>query len=260
MVAAFSAASGQTIVEIGPGLGALTDALVAELLAKGIEQSTHITAVELDRELAHRLAKRYSPQLVRVIQDDVLAVKLRQFVDNTAEANTAKDNSAVGGRVRLIGNLPYNISTPLIFHLLAQLDHIQDMLFMLQKEVALRLAAEPGNKKYGRLSVMTAVALDCQLLFEVLPHAFNPPPQVNSMVLRLTPKKHPLQPNNPRIFQAVVAAAFCQRRKTLRNALAKLAQNQHFIHADIDSQLRAEALSVEQYIILADAIANEYPE
>ena len=237
IVSAFGAAHGQRIVEIGPGQGALTDALV--------EKAAHITAIEIDRDLAARLEQRYPPHQVTLIRADILAFNLGDVVP--ADAPPA--------RLRLIGNLPYNISTPLIFHLLEQVEHIQDMLFMLQKEVALRLAARPGNKNYGRLSVMTAMELDCEPLFEVPPHAFSPPPKVHSTVLRLTPKKHPLTARNRRIFNAVVRAAFGQRRKTLRNSLAALVQSEQFARAAIDPTLRAEALSVEQYIALADVIS-----
>ncbi len=230
------------ILEIGPGLGALTDALVASAPAG---KAARIVAVELDRDLARRLQQRYSPQQVKVIRADILGFDLR-------DALPADDPAA---RLRLIGNLPYNISTPLIFRLLAQTAHIRDMLFMLQREVALRLAAGPGGKNYGRLSVMIALALACEPLFDVPPQAFDPPPKVHSTVLRLTPKSPPLTPRDRRVFNAVVAAAFCQRRKTLRNSLAALAHGEHFARAAIDPGLRAEALSPEQYIALANTLA-----
>lgn len=273
IVAAFAPARGQRILEIGAGRGALTEALLRALPATDsdstarVENAARVAVVELDRELAHRLQQRYSRAQVRVISGDALRLTLADLnaaADSNSNSNPDSLQQHAGGgqnraasscvRWRVLGNLPYNISTPLIFHLLRQLDAIQDMLFMLQQEVAQRLAAAPGGRQYGRLSVMAALAVDCELLFAVPPHAFHPPPQVQSTVLRLTPKKHPLQPRNPKIFQAVLAAAFCQRRKTLRNALAEWAQAEHFRAADINPQLRAETLSVHQYIALADAI------
>ena len=229
------------VVEIGPGRGALTDGLAAVLG----EKDASLIVVEIDRDLVTRLRQRYPPNLVKVIQADILRFDLRDAMADNRHA-----------RLQLVGNLPYNISTPLIFHLLAQVGHIHDMLFMLQKEVALRLCAQPGNKRYGRLSVMTAVELDCEPLFDIPPQAFDPPPKVDSTLLRLRPKKQPLKPRKHAVFNAVVAAAFSQRRKTLRNALAKLACEAHFIGAEVDPTLRAEALSVEQYIKLADAVAD----
>jgi len=149
--------------------------------------------------------------------------------------------------------LPYNIATELIFRLLAQLDGIADMQFMVQREVAMRLCASPGGKNYGRLSVMTAMQLDCAVVFDVPPGAFDPPPKVDSTVVRLTPKPRPLQSRDPRRLQAVVAAAFGQRRKTLRNALAGTVAAEEFARAGIDPGLRAEKLSAQDFIALADA-------
>ena len=207
-----------------------------------------VTVVELDRDLAQRLRRRYSPRRVRVVRADILGFDLGGVAAAEAEG--------CGARLRLIGNLPYNISTPLIFRLLEQVEHIQDMLFMLQREVALRLCAAPGNKNYGRLSVMAGLQLDCEPLFDVPPQAFDPPPKVNSTALRLTPKKRPLMPRDRQLFEALVATAFSQRRKTLRNSLAALAQTDHFTHANIDPTLRAETLSVAQYVALADVISS----
>ena len=241
LVSAFEPAAGQRIVEIGPGLGALTDVLV------GRAAGAAVTVVELDRDLAQRLRRRYSPRRVRVVRADILGFDLGGVAAAEAEG--------CGARLRLIGNLPYNISTPLIFRLLEQVEHIQDMLFMLQREVALRLCAVPGNKNYGRLSVMAGLQLDCEPLFDVPPQAFDPPPKVNSTALRLTPKKRPLLPRDRRLFEALVATAFSQRRKTLRNSLAALAQNDHFTRANINPTLRAETLSVAQYVALADVIS-----
>ena len=239
MLAAFAPLAGQRILEIGPGLGALTDALVAHPARSDFS----LSAVEFDRDLVRRLRARYSLEQIQIIHADILNFDLAEIVDDSRT------------KLRIIGNLPYNISTPLIFHLLAQVAEIDDMMFMLQREVALRLAAAPASKNYGRLSVMASLHLDCEMLFDVPPQAFSPPPKVMSTVLRLTPKKNPLRVGNRQVFNAVVAAAFSQRRKTLRNALSQLAQSEHFITAGISSNLRAEALSVQDYIALADVLA-----
>jgi len=267
-VAAFAPAPGQRIVEIGPGRGALTDALVAQIESAGGAAPAALTAVEIDRDLAKYLQHRH-PRIT-VINADILDLDLRDVLpagdgegngegDGDGDGDGAGDGDGDGAgvdnpRLRLIGNLPYNISTPLIFHLLAQVECIADMQFMLQAEVARRLCAGPGGKNYGRLSVMAALKLDCDPLFEVPPAAFTPRPKVDSTVLRLTPKARPYQARDPRRLEAVVAAAFGQRRKTVRNALAGVAGPEHFNRAGIDPSLRAEKLSVADYIQLADAL------
>ena len=270
VVAAFAPAPGQRIVEIGPGRGALTDALVAQIESAGGAAPAALTAVEIDRDLAKYLQHRH-PRIT-VINADILDFDLRDVPaagdgdgdgDGDGAGNGDGDGDGDGDgagngvdnpRLRLIGNLPYNISTPLIFHLLAQVECIADMQFMLQTEVARRLCAGPGGKNYGRLSVMAALKLDCAPLFEVPPAAFTPRPKVDSTVLRLTPKARPYQARDPRRLEAVVAAAFGQRRKTVRNALAGVADPEHFNRAGIDPSLRAEKLSVADYIQLADAL------
>jgi len=282
VVAAFAPAPGQRIVEIGPGRGALTDALVAQIESAGGAAPAALTAVEIDRDLAKYLQHRH-PRIT-VINADILDFDLRDVPpagdgdgdgggdgdgdgdgagDGDGDGDGAGDGDGDGDgagngvdnpRLRLIGNLPYNISTPLIFHLLAQIERIADMQFMLQAEVARRLCAGPGGKNYGRLSVMAALKLDCAPLFEVPPAAFTPRPKVDSTVLRLTPKARPYQARDPRRLEAVVAAAFGQRRKTVRNALAGVAGPEHFNRAGIDPSLRAEKLSVADYIQLADAL------
>ena len=245
------------IIEIGAGRGALTAQLANA--AFNTKHPAPLIAVELDRDLAADLARRYSPQSVEVIQADVLDIELRDLANAENE------------KFRLVGNLPYNISTALIFHLLSQTAHIENMLFMLQREVAMRLAASPGDKSYGRLSVMAGIAIDCEMLFDVAPQSFDPPPKVYSTVLRLLPKKNPPPIRNRQCFEAVVAAAFTQRRKTLRNALRNVLGNvmgdaiNHiggthaddiFSHANIDPNLRGEALSIAEFIALADCIAD----
>lgn len=249
IIEAFAPVNGQRIIEIGAGRGALTDVLIAHL------NNTRITVIELDRNLASYLKQRYQKKSVNILAMDILDLNLCTLPEQTnINITGTNDIRPSDHNLRLLGNLPYNISTPLIFHLIKQLDTIQDMLFMVQKEVALRLAAKPGNKTYGRLSVMTRKALDCDMLFDVMPDAFCPPPKVISTVIRLTKKKSSLKPANLKIFNDVVNAAFSQRRKKLPNALANLAQPKHFEHANINVAERAENLSVEQYIALADAI------
>lgn len=237
IASAFAPRDDQNLVEIGPGTGALTHLL--------LNQIEFLTAIELDRDLASRLEQRYSSDRLIVHQMDILDCDLgtlhRRFETR---------------KLRLIGNLPYNISTPLIFHLISQLDQIEDMLFMVQREVALRLAALPGSKQYGRLSVMAALALNTELLFDVPPAAFDPPPRVESSVVRLSPLPDRLDSGSADTVGRVVSAAFGQRRKTLRNSLSAIAGPGVFTAADIDSSLRAEALTPQQFVQLARSLVD----
>ena len=233
IVSVFSPKNDQNIVEIGPGLGALTNAL--------LDQINHLSAIELDRDLVNHLKQTYSADRLTIYEMDVLQCDLSKI---------KKSNETRA--LRLIGNLPYNISTPLIFHLLGQLNQIEDMLFMLQKEVALRLAAEPGNKHYGRLTVMTSFQADCECLINVPPDAFDPPPKVESTVIRLAPKKRPQKEFNLDHLEKLVTAAFGQRRKTLRNSLKTLVTNEEFRAANIDPSLRAELISPEGFVRLSE--------
>lgn len=230
--------AGDAVVEIGPGLGALTDYLLPTL--------NQLHVVELDRDLADRLEQRpeYPERLVVHRADGM------KF-DYCALAGS-------GQSLRIVGNLPYNISTPLIFHLLDQSDCIADMVFMLQKEVVDRLTAAPGNKDYGRLSVMVQAQCTAQRLFIVKPGAFNPPPKVDSAIVRLIPdKKHMPNIKSMPILQKVVRQAFSQRRKTLRNTLKGLISVQQLEKLGIDPQKRPETLTVEQYIALSNCVQLE---
>ena len=184
--------------------------------------------IELDRDLAARLKRR---EALDVVEADVLTV------DFAAMA------AARGAQLRVVGNLPYNISTPILFHLLDAAEHIQDQHFMLQKEVVERMAAAPGSEHYGRLTVMLAPWLRIEPLFDIGPGAFRPPPRVISTIVRLTPHETPLQIENQRHFASVVAAAFSQRRKTLRNALKSLLDVEDIVAAGVDPTLRAEVIS-----------------
>ena len=222
-----------TIVEIGPGQGAMTGRLAAFPVA--------LHAVEIDRDLAAVLRARYAgADNVTIHEGDALDF----------------DFAALGDVLRIVGNLPYNISTPLLFRLLEQKRCIADMHFMLQKEVVDRMAAEPGSKAYGRLTVMLGCHFGIEALFDVDPLAFDPPPAVMSAVVRLVP----LPPETFRIddvatLKALVAAAFSQRRKTLRNALKRFVAAADLEDLGIDPGLRPEAISVSQYVELANAVA-----
>jgi 16S rRNA (adenine1518-N6/adenine1519-N6)-dimethyltransferase len=221
------------VVEIGPGQGAITEPLA--------RQAGHLHVVELDRDLAARLRARYAgADNVTVHEADAL-----QF-----------DFGALGERLRIVGNLPYNISTPLLFHLLNYRGCILDMHFMLQKEVVDRLAAVPGSKAYGRLGIMLGCHLDAQPLFDVAPDAFEPPPEVNSTVVRLDPlPAGTFRIDDEQALSALVASAFSKRRKTLRNALRGLADAADFDAVGIDAGLRPEQLPVAGYVQLANHLA-----
>ncbi len=218
------------VVEIGPGRGAMTD-----ILARRVG---HLHAVELDRDLAAQLKKRYADNAsVTIHEADALSFDFKRL----------------GERLRVVGNLPYNISTPLLFHLLDFRAQILDMHFMLQKEVVERMAAGPGTKAYGRLSIMLGCHLAIEPLFDVDRNAFDPPPAVTSSVVRLDP----LPPGTFAIddqtaFSTLVATAFMQRRKTLRNALKAVAQAPDFAAVGIDSALRPEQISIAEYVALAN--------
>lgn len=213
--------SGDAMVEIGPGLGAMTGPL--------IEQLGHLHAVELDRDLIPRLKERFGAHLI-IHEADALRFDFAALADEL-------------GPLRVVGNLPYNISTPLLFHLLASSDRIVDMHFMLQKEVVDRLCAEPGTGEYGRLTVCVAARADARRLMKVGPGAFNPPPKVDSAIIRLVPRPPAFEIKDLTRFDALVAAAFAQRRKTLNNTLKGLVSAEQFAAADIDPGLRAERLS-----------------
>lgn len=222
------------VVEIGPGQGALTYPLLA------CAKTLHV--VELDRDLAREWRTRVEahPNLV-VHEADALKVDFAGF--------------SPGQSMRLVGNLPYNISTPLLFHFCAQKDSFSDLHVMLQKEVADRICAPPGSKTYGRLSVMLAAQFDSEALLEIPPDAFFPAPKVTSVFLRLTPR-HALQPVilNPKLFADIVRQAFSQRRKTIRKSLKSNLDKDDFDTLQIDSGLRPEALSLEQFSSLANLL------
>jgi 16S rRNA (adenine1518-N6/adenine1519-N6)-dimethyltransferase len=231
IVAAIDPKPGERIVEIGPGLAALTERL--------IEGAGHITAVEIDRDLATRLHERFAPNRLTLVVGDAL-----EF-----------DFATLGTDLRVVGNLPYNISSPLLFHLAEFPRCLRDLHVMLQKEVVDRMTAEPGTPDYGRLTVMLNVRFAVERLFIVPPGAFRPVPKVDSAVARL----RPLLERGPRIddfalFSRVVAAAFSQRRKTLRNALSSVCDVETIAAAGIDPRARGETLGVADFVRLANAI------
>jgi len=225
---------GQAVIEIGPGEGALT----FPLLDTGIE----LTVIELDRDLAARLRGMAHPRL-RVIEADVLDVDFNALAD------------AQGAPLRVVGNLPYNVSSPILFHALDAAERIVDMHFMLQKEVVDRMAADHGSKAYGRLSVMLQSRCEVSPLFDVPPAAFRPPPKVDSAVVRLVPRPvDAIGIADPARFSQVVKAAFAQRRKTLRNTLAALANAEALTAAGIDPGMRAEQVPVTAFVQLANSL------
>lgn len=237
IAAAFAPRPGETIVEIGPGEGVLTRALLA--------RAAPLHVVEFDRDLVARLRADFPAERLIVHAADALRFDFKQLVPP-------------GARARLIGNLPYNISTPLLFHLLDQLDSIGDMLFMLQKEVVDRLAAAPDTPDYGQLSVLMQWRVDVEPLFDVAPQAFFPPPKVDSTVVRLTPRATPpIRPRDPDMFIKVVKAAFANRRKMLRNNLRALIDADRLQALGIDPQRRAETLTLQEFCRLADAIGGD---
>jgi 16S rRNA (adenine1518-N6/adenine1519-N6)-dimethyltransferase len=223
MVSAIAPAESDKLLEIGPGQGALTFPLLA--------QCKQLTAVELDRDLIpilQRGAAKYG--VLDIINCDILEFDL------SALAGTDDQ------QYRIAGNLPYNISTPLMFHLMASISHISDMHFMVQKEVALRIVANVGDKNYGRLSIMMQYYCQCQYLFEVPPQSFTPPPKVDSAIIRLIPHPQPVIEVNE-LFSLIVKTAFGQRRKTISNSLKKMIEPSCFEAAQIDRSLRAECLT-----------------
>ena len=241
IIDAVAPAPGERLVEIGPGEGALT----LPLLARGIR----LTVIELDRDLAAGLAVRAAADdRLTVVQGDALKVSLASL-------------AAAGERLRLVGNLPYNVSTPLLFRFIAQAEHIRDMHFMLQREVVERMAAAPGSRTYGRLGVMLAACCQVEALFDIGPGAFRPPPKVWSSVVRLAPWAAPPFPvHDPALFAEGVRKAFGQRRKTLRNALAGLLDEQGIRAAGCDPGARAETLPAAAFGRLAAVAAQARPD
>jgi 16S rRNA (adenine1518-N6/adenine1519-N6)-dimethyltransferase len=241
IVRAITPGPGQTLVEIGPGQGALTGPLLA---AAG-----QLTAIEIDRDLAVLLRTRYADHPgFALIEGDVLDVDFAGLTTQSAS-------------LRIVGNLPYNISTPLLFHLLQKQELIHDMVFMLQYEVVQRLAAQPGTADFGRLSVMMQYYCEVDLLFKVSPGSFTPQPKVDSAIVRLTPRRpSPFPPVDTQALAAVVRAAFSMRRKTLRNSLRAVFSVEKMEELPVDLGLRAENLGVADYVRLAALVEKVVEE
>lgn len=237
IIRSISPRPGQHLVEIGPGLGALTE----ELLAGCGE----LDAIELDRDLIPVLRTkffRYEDKF-RIHEADALKFDFSQL-------------APAGEQLRIVGNLPYNISTPLIFHLLSFSGIVDDMHFMLQNEVVDRLAAGPGDKHYGRLGIMAQYFCQVEKMFKVPPHAFHPAPKVDSAIVRLTPyKTRPIEVLDLEMLQQVVRTAFSQRRKTLRNNLKPLMPSEQLEELGIDPGLRPERLELSDFARIADALS-----
>jgi 16S rRNA (adenine1518-N6/adenine1519-N6)-dimethyltransferase len=232
IVAAIRPQPGERIVEIGPGLGALTDPLV--------RHAGRITVIEIDRDIVRALRLRHGPDTLDIREGDALGMPF----------------DGLGAQLRVVGNLPYNISTPLLFHLDGFAQAIRDCHFMLQREVVRRMAAAPGTPDYGRLSVMLQYRWSIEPLFDVPPTAFHPQPKVWSSIVRMSPhERPPFTASDEGRFAEVVTAAFGMRRKTLRNALRALIGGDELAALGIDPAARGETLGVEAFVRIADFLA-----
>ena len=268
IVDAIAPAPGQPMVEIGPGLGALTQPLV--------ERLGHLTVIELDRDLARQL--RSQPQLT-VVESDVLRVDFRQLAGQIevtsvgaaaasagppqarpapSGGSAVREATSVGAKkLRVVGNLPYNISTPILFHLLDAVDAIEDQHFMLQKEVIDRMVAAPSTSDYGRLSVMLQWRYAMENVLYVPPQSFDPPPRVDSAIVRMVPLAGPVA-LDVRLLSELVRVAFSQRRKLLRHTLGNWLE-QHGFEGEFDVRRRAEEVPVAEYLALTQQVAASQP-
>jgi 16S rRNA (adenine1518-N6/adenine1519-N6)-dimethyltransferase len=229
IVSAIDPQRGDTVVEIGPGLGAITEPLLARL--------DHLHVVEIDRDLIARLKKQHPPARMTIHEGDALAF----------------DFASIGKDLRLVGNLPYNISTPLLFHLAEYVGIVRDMHFMLQKEVVERMVALPGESDFSRISVMLQYRFHLEWLIDVPPESFDPPPKVQSAVVRLIPREaSELHAKSQEKLSQVVQTAFSQRRKMLRNTLKGTLSDVGFSELGIDPTRRAEDLTVDDYVRIAN--------
>ncbi|TXT26307.1 MAG: 16S rRNA (adenine1518-N6/adenine1519-N6)-dimethyltransferase [Rhodocyclaceae bacterium] len=229
IVSAINPKRDDVVVEIGPGLGAITEPLM--------QRVDHLHVVEIDRDLIARLKNQHTPERMTIHEGDALAF----------------DFASIGKNLRLVGNLPYNISTPLLFHLADYVDVLHDMHFMLQKEVVERMVAEPGNADFGRMSVMLQYRFYLEWLIDVPPESFDPPPKVQSAVVRLIPKPvSELNAKSQEKLSQVVLTAFSQRRKMLRNTMKGMLSDAGFAELGIAPTLRPEDVSVEDYVRIAN--------
>ncbi len=236
IVEAVAPRRGDCVVEIGPGLGALTEPLLKRL--------DHLHVVEIDRDIVSRLKARYSPEKLSIHEGDALSFDFSSLTE------------APDKKMHIVGNLPYNISTPLLFHLAGFADRVFDMHFMLQKEVVERMVAAPGTTDFGRLSVMLQYRFVMDWLLDVPPESFDPAPKVDSAVVRLIPRPpEELVVKDELRFSALVQAAFAQRRKMLRNNLKGIMGEIGFEQLGIEPTARAEELSVEDYVRIANVLS-----
>ncbi len=249
IVRAIAPRGGDALVEIGPGLGALTQPL--------LERCGALTVIELDRNLAARWRGRPG---ITVIEADALTVDFAALAASIGASPGASPGNPPGASpggpppaLRVVGNLPYNISTPILFHLLGAAPQVRDQHFMLQKEVVDRMAAAPGSKDFGRLTVMLQWRYRIEALFDVAPEAFDPPPRVRSAIVRMLPLARPPVLDEARL-QALVTLAFSQRRKLLRHTLGRWL-DEHRFAGQFDVQRRAEEVPVAEYVALAQATA-----
>ena len=240
IVDAIAPRAGETVVEIGPGLGAITEPL--------LERIDHLQVVEIDRDLIARLRSRFPPERLTIHEGDAL-----EFDFGALKG---------AGPLKIVGNLPYNISSPLLFHLVAFAPVVHDMHFMLQKEVVDRMVAEPGSKDFGRLSVMLQYHYHMERMFVVPPGAFNPPPKVDSAIVRMIPRVIGTgtgigeAAKDLALFARVVTAAFSQRRKMLRNTLREFISEPDLAALGIAPTARAEDIAVTDYVRLANSLAD----
>lgn len=236
IVSALSPQPDDILIEIGPGMGALTKQV--------IEYCNHLHVIEIDKRFIEYLETHLPAHKVTVHNQNALKFDFSTLLQPNKQ-------------LRIFGNLPYNISTPLMFHFLKFKDHLQDMLFLLQSEVVDRMIAEPGNKTYGRLSVMMQYHCQGYALFDVPPKAFHPPPKVNSTVIKLIPHVYP-QPCalDYAVFENVVNLAFQQRRKVIRNSLRSVADEALLSSVQIDPGLRPEVLTVADFVRISNAVVN----
>lgn len=228
------------LLEVGPGQGALTSRLASV--------GARLDCIELDRDLAAHLQNEYRQmEHVTIHQRDILKTRLKEF----AETNS-------GEKLRIIGNLPYNISTPVLFHLLKEYPLIEDMVFMLQLEVVQRMSASMGGKNYGRLGLMLQYYCKVEHLFNAPSAAFTPRPKVSSAIVRLTPHEVlPVQAQDAECLQTVIRTAFNQRRKTLRNSMKPLLGDELLNSLAVDASLRPENLSLADFVLIADALSSQ---
>lgn len=237
LVEAISPKVDDLIVEIGPGLGALTQPLLKQL--------NHLHVVEIDRDIISWMETFYPKDKITIHNSDALKFNFSELA-----------KLSPSHKIRVTGNLPYNISTPILFHLLNNIDNIIDMHFMLQKEVVERMVAAPSTSEYGRLSVMLQYKLKMDYLITVPPEAFDPAPKVESAFVRCVPHAAlPYLAKDEALFAKIVTAAFGQRRKTVRNTLKAYLDDAGFDALDINPQLRAENLSVAQFVSIANFLA-----